>query len=83
VKTTTCSGLETVEYDEADTEDIEITAPVADDRAARLEAIWRETRRIGWWCTGCPHDGGANVCRATGAMNCYGVLSHLLGRQAG
>ncbi len=39
MKTTTCSGMETVEFDPDDTLDLEITAPSIDAMADRWEAM--------------------------------------------
>jgi hypothetical protein len=54
MKTTTCSGIEVTEYDEADTLDLELEAPAVTDLAALWERL-AEVYADGESCPACPY----------------------------
>lgn len=94
MKTTTCSGLETVEFDPDDTLDLEITAPPSDDLAAQWEKL-ADVYADGEICPACMwHESGWNAhtnrrwreCSCFSPDACPGVnpkaIANALKRQA-
>ena len=94
MKTTTCSGIEVTEYDEADTLDLELEAPAVTDLAALWERL-AEVYADGKFCPACPYnESGWNPhtqrrwreCIALDPMHCPAInpksIANALRRQA-